>query len=275
MKATHVRHVSLQIQPAPLRSPGREVIHINPSKHDLKDICKGLPDLVWSPRRTATLEDRMHHLETLIQAIPPAVFAAGGALPPIPVGGQSPMECSTSSQAIPFMYSPTQFPSGVPPPSLHVFPLTNPSTHFTEGTSKTERYSPGAGLGHLLDRGLTPDHLVEETSRVSLAASYLYFDDEGYTRWQGETSGLPVLDLLLERHAPSNNHANSRSDHSMTRVHASELVSAGKADWFPDRTPRRTDVNPQALWRLMTSYIVPDLMDRYSISLSPCFSSQV
>jgi hypothetical protein len=210
----------------------------------------------------------MHHLESLIQAIPPAVFAAGGALPPITIGGQSPID-PNSSQAIPFMYSPTQFPSGVPPPSLHVFPLTNPSTHFTENTSKTERCSPGAGLGHSLDRGLTPDHLAEETSRVSLAASYLYFDDEGYTRWQGETSGLPVLDLLLERHTPSSNQTNSRSDHSMTRTHASKLVNVANTDWFPDRTPRRTDVNPQALWRLMTSYIVPDLMDRYPISLSP------
>jgi hypothetical protein len=211
----------------------------------------------------------MHHLETLIQAIPPAVLAAGGLLPSNSAGGQSPMDL-TSSQSLPFMYSPTQFPSGVPPPSLHVFPLMNPSTHFTENSSKSERCSPGGGL---LDRGSTPDHLSEETSRVSLAASYLYFDDEGYTRWQGETSGLPILDLLLERYAPPSNpdkspDPNSRSDHSATRTHASRLANAANTDWFPNRTPRRTDVNPQALWRLMTSYIVPDLMDRYFTPLS-------
>lgn len=216
-------------------------------------------------KRTATLEDRMHHLETLIQAIPPAVFAAGGVLPSNTAGGQSPMDL-TSSQSLPFMYSPTQFPSGVPPPSLHVFPLMNPSTHFTENPSKSERCSPGEGL---LDRGSTPDNLVEETSRVSLAASYLYFDDEGYTRWQGETSGLPVLDLLLERYAPSNNPDKSSADRSVTRNHASRLVNAANTEWFPNRTPRRTDVNPQALWRLMTSYIVPDLMD----SLVQCYLS--
>ncbi len=33
----------------------------------------------------------------------------------------------------------------------------------------------------------------------SIAPSYLYFDDEGSTRWQGETSCLPLLDLLVER----------------------------------------------------------------------------
>jgi hypothetical protein len=206
----------------------------------------------------------MHHLESLIQAIPPAVFAAGGVLPSNTVSGQSPMDF-TSSQGLPFMYSPTHFPSGVPPPSLHVFPLMNPSTHFTENPLKSERCSSGDGL---LDRGSTPEQLAEGSSRVSLAASYLYFDDEGYTRWQGETSGLPVLDLLLERVAPSNNpekssDANSRSDHSAARTHASRLANAANTDWFPNRTPRRTDVNPQALWRLMTSYIVPDLMDRY------------
>jgi len=205
----------------------------------------------------------MHHLETLIQAIPPAVFAAGGVSPHNASGGQSPMD-PTAGQT-PFMYTPTQFPSGVPPPSLHIFPLMNPSTHFTEKTSKTERSSPGACIPSTLDHGTTPDHFVEETSRTSLAASYLYFDDEGYTRWQGQTSGLPVLDLLLERYASLNNQdkapeTNSRSDHSAT--HASRLASAANTEWFPNRTARRTDVNPHALWRLMTSYIVPDLMDR-------------
>jgi hypothetical protein len=210
----------------------------------------------------------MHHLETLIQAIPTAVFAAGGVNN---ASGQSSMDLTTNQ----FMYSPTHFPSSVPPPSLHVFPLMNPSTHFTEHTSKSERCSPGEGL---LERGLTPDHLGEENSRISLAASYLYFDDEGYTRWQGETSGLPVLDLLLERYAPANNpdkssDPNCRTDQSVTRTHASRLVNAANTDWFPNRTPRRTDVNPQALWRLMTSYIVPDLMDRYFNPLCSCVPS--
>ncbi|KAJ6607680.1 fungal-specific transcription factor domain-containing protein [Mycena sp. CBHHK59/15] len=201
-------------------------------------------------KRTATLEDRMHHLETLIQAIPPAVFAAGSA-------GEHPSTVSMTdipaSPNAPFMY-PT-FPSGVPPPSLHVFPLTNPSTHFTPHETKMDE-----SLAPLMPSATdapTPEQLAEETSRLSLSASYLYFDDEGYTRWQGEASGLPLLDLLVERHVPSHSDA------------APPSLAPTEQDWFPNRTPRRTDVNPQTLWRLITSYVAPELMD----SLVQCYLS--
>ncbi|KAG6839961.1 hypothetical protein C0991_010026, partial [Blastosporella zonata] len=192
----------------------------------------------------------MHHLETLIQAIPPAVFAAGGIVPP---NGVQPSSDTAVSPVLPFAY-PSQFPSGVPPPSLHVFPLTNPSTHFTRESSSSD--DQPHGLGPVLDpnQKITPDQLAEEASHLSLTASYLYFDDEGYTRWQGETSGLPVLDLLVERHTPR--------DRSTPAIDKSSPL-APNLEWFPDRTPRRTDVNPETLWRLITSYIVPELMDRY------------
>ena len=167
-------------------------------------------------------------------------------------------DIATSPTMLPFMY-PNGLPSGVPPPSLHVFPLTNPSTHFTQGqkldTSPHRRASSGSmGRAYLAHQDPT-DSLAEETSRMSLTASYLYFDDEGYTRWQGETSGLPVLDLLVERHRVR--------DANGVKAHA-DPTSGGSShlEWFPNRQPRRTDVNPQTLWRLITSYIVPDLMDR-------------
>ncbi|KAJ7489047.1 fungal-specific transcription factor domain-containing protein [Mycena latifolia] len=199
-------------------------------------------------KRTATLEDRMHHLETLIQAIPPAVFAAGSA-------GDHPANVAMTdvpaSPIAPFMY-PT-FPSGVPPPSLHVFPLTNPSTHFNPLEPKRdESIAPPL----LAADTPSPEQLAEDTARLSLSASYLYFDDEGYTRWQGEASGLPLLDLLVERHVPSSDAA-------------PPSVAPVEQDWFPNRTPRRTDVNPQTLWRLITSYIAPELMD----SLVQCYLS--
>ncbi|KAJ7677809.1 fungal-specific transcription factor domain-containing protein [Mycena polygramma] len=199
-------------------------------------------------KRTATLEDRMHHLETLIQAIPPAVFAAGSANdhPASTSMGEVP-----ASPIAPFLFP--GFGSGVPPPSLHVFPLTNPSTHFTPHEIKhDESMFPTSLTGDTP----SPDLLAEETSRLSLSASYLYFDDEGYTRWQGEASGLPLLDLLVERHVP----ASDAVPPSVTPV---------EQDWFPNRTPRRTDVNPQTLWRLITSYIAPELMD----SLVQCYLS--
>ncbi|KAK7052056.1 putative transcriptional regulatory protein C3C7.04 [Favolaschia claudopus] len=200
-------------------------------------------------KRTATLEDRMHHLETLIQAIPPAVFAAGNA-------GIVPTSVSVANDGIPaspvapFMF-PT-FPAGVPPPSLNIFPLTNPSGHFTPTEIKQDESLMSVQLGS----DASPDQLAEETSRLSLSASYLYFDDEGYTRWQGEASGLPLLDLLVERHVPTSDAAPPN-------------VAPVEQDWFPNRTPRRTDVNPQTLWRLITSYIAPELMD----SLVQCYLS--
>ncbi|KAF8727533.1 hypothetical protein AX14_007321, partial [Amanita brunnescens Koide BX004] len=100
-------------------------------------------------KRTATLEDRMQHLESLIQSIPAAVFAAGGGggggLPPTNALLQQAQQPAptTDPNAIPiapFMYPPSGYASGVPPPSLHVFPLTNPSTHFKrEGPYLDER----------------------------------------------------------------------------------------------------------------------------------------
>ncbi|KDR79374.1 hypothetical protein GALMADRAFT_243404 [Galerina marginata CBS 339.88] len=217
-------------------------------------------------KRTATLEDRMHHLETLIQAIPPAVFAAGGSMPPGHPGSDV-----ASSPVVPFMY-PDGLPSGVPPPSLHVFPLMNPSNHFTRDPKVDERHSPHHSFSSLLsgpfqNSASTSEQSNEEPTRVSLTASYLYFDDEGYTRWQGETSGLPVLDLLVERHTPAANR--DISDKDRTDSNNAKVASAANAEWFPNRQLRRTDVNPQNLWRLITTYIVPELMD----SLVQCYLS--
>ena len=33
-------------------------------------------------------------------------------------------------------------------------------------------------------------------------------------------------------------------------------------NWFPDRQARRTETNPEHIWKLITSFIVPELMDR-------------
>lgn len=212
----------------------------------------------------------MHHLETLIQAIPPAVFAAGGAIPP----GHPALDGATSP-ITPFMY-PAGTPSGVPPPSLHVFPLTNPSTHFTHEPNVDEsHHSPrhpfSSLLGSLYPHAHHPDQATAGSSRMSLTSSYLYFDDEGYTRWQGETSGLPVLDLLVERHTPPNNreHHHHHAPHRDDTQNGPSIPTAANPDWFPNRQPRRTDVNPQTLWRFITTYIVPELMD----SLVQCYLS--
>ena len=215
-------------------------------------------------RRTATLEDRMHHLETLIQAIPSAVFAAGASVAP------GHLAESPTSTLVPSMFSDATR-SGVPPPSLHVFPLTNPSTHFTYDAKVDERHNSRrnsinrlSGGSYFLSPSKNPDYSSDDRySKASLTASYLYFDDEGYTRWQGETSGLPLLDLLAERHTPAASAEQRNHSDSAT----GKMESAANPDWFPDRQPRRSDVDPQTFWRLITSYIAPKFMDRYDSSI--------
>ncbi|KAI0777449.1 fungal-specific transcription factor domain-containing protein [Trametes elegans] len=216
-------------------------------------------------RRAATLEDRMQQLETLIQAIPPQVFAGAGALgaglPP-----QSPVDPSTSPHAS-FASSTHIFPTAVPPPSLSAYPLMNPSTFFGPMKPSSRNSSPNTGMafGPSSSNGVT-DQLVEETSRMSLASSYLYFDDEGYTRWQGETSGLPILDLLVERHAVV---TKPDPDRGPTPHQWKGQNGQPPNDWFPDRQPRRTETNPENIWKLITTFIVPELMD----SLVQCYLS--
>lgn len=215
-------------------------------------------------RRTATLEDRMHHLETLIQAIPSAVFAAGASVAP------GHLAESPTSTLVPSMFSDATR-SGVPPPSLHVFPLTNPSTHFTYDAKVDERHNSRrnsinrlSGGSYFLSPSKNPDYSSDDRySKASLTASYLYFDDEGYTRWQGEASGLPLLDLLAERHTPAASAEQRNHSDSAT----GKMESAANPDWFPDRQPRRSDVDPQTFWRLITSYIAPKFMDRYDSSI--------
>ena len=208
-------------------------------------------------RRAATLEDRMHHLETLIQAIPPAVFAAGGAgASPAP---HSPIDPSTNPHAS-FANSTHIFPTAVPPPSLTSYPLMNPSTFFAP-VRAARHSSPSFSNGQ--SGTMVVDSLTDDTARMSLSSSYLYFDDEGYTRWQGETSGLPLLDLLVERHNQA-----IKPDPERGQAQAQAWTSQnGQAvsDWFPDRTSKRVDNNPEAVWKLITSFIAPELMDRFVV----------
>lgn len=227
----------------------------------------------------------MHHLETLIQAIPPAVFAAGGNSSLNPLNPPQ-SDHGNSSLAAPFSF-PT-FPSGIPPPSLHVFPLTNPSTHFTpeikqddmqQQASPSTSFQTFMGSFYNSQNAPSPEQLAEDASKLSLTASYLYFDDEGYTRWQGETSGLPLLDLLIERKSPEATPQSATTSISPTQ---DPISPAANSEWFPNRSLRRTDVNPQTLWRMITSVIPPDLMDRLdtfilftALSNSPFFVSLV
>lgn len=210
----------------------------------------------------------MHHLESLIQAIPPAVFAAGGssAFANMPSSSPDP----TSPHAT-FGSSTHAFPPTAPPPSLNTFPLMNPSTHFKPTAAGESRQSSpnvvGNGTESNGDSHGVVDHMPQESARMCLSSSYLYLDDEGYTRWQGETSGLPILDLLVERHSPSPKRERDVSPQEESWSTKSPYATSGL--WFPDRTPKRTDINPEKIWKLITSFISPDLMDKCALRLIP------
>ena len=201
----------------------------------------------------------MQQLETLIQAIPPQVFAGAGALGAgLP---QSPVDPTTNPHAS-FASSTHIFPTSAPPPSLTAYPLMNPSTFFGPVKQGSRNASPGTSFHAGASTSMSTDQLVEETSRMSLASSYLYFDDEGYTRWQAEASGLPILDLLVERHAVVPKPDPDRPTGQQQQHWKGQNGQLN--DWFPDRQPRRTETNPEHIWKLITSFIVPELMDRYT-----------
>jgi hypothetical protein len=183
----------------------------------------------------------MHHLENLIQAIPTQLLTIG--LPKL-ASLSSPDSASHPPSDI-------AFPIGVPPPALNNAPLTNPSTHFPEEEQPTKA-----------------------RRQTSVAPSYLYFDDEGSTRWQGETSCLPLLDSLVER--------SLKSEATTPTEPTIKIKQEPVVDWFPDRTPKTLESHPETFWKLISaclctlepeplshtypflvaSRVPPDLMDK-------------
>ncbi|KAJ9124442.1 hypothetical protein QFC24_003230 [Naganishia onofrii] len=135
---------------------------------------------------------------------------------------------------------------------------------------------------------------------LNLSNGYLYLDEIGQTKWQGATSGFPLLDLLT---AAAANNGNTTSDAILegiepgnTRKTSNPYAewpanpasrtgtpnSTGSADspdspndvgiadgekkkqerFFPGRDPRPSQMlNPEATWRVITNVIPSDLMD--------------
>jgi len=249
-RVIHAKHVSAPIRLVLSRNLAKGAILTSPSQWCTRTNEPFLKLLITS-RRTATLENRMHHLESLIRVIPPAVFAAGGS-------ALSPSSPPDTQPSVPLPHN-HLYQAATPPPSLTVTPLINPSTHFALAANQVnpqvvtlpfiyqERANDDA-----TGSAITPD----EIARMSLSSSYLYVDDEGFTRWQGETSGLPILDLLIERH-----HSSPKNEHGSNFPR--QWSSSANSTWFPDRTIHHlADMNPERLWKIVTSFIPPDLMDR-------------
>ncbi|KAJ9107518.1 hypothetical protein QFC21_000974 [Naganishia friedmannii] len=135
---------------------------------------------------------------------------------------------------------------------------------------------------------------------LNLSNGYLYLDEIGQTKWQGATSGFPLLDLLTAA-AATNGHPDSNEilegiEPGNTRKSSNPYAewpanpasrtgtpnSTGSADspdspndigvadgekkkqerFFPGRDPRPSQMlNPEATWRVITNVIPSDLMD--------------
>jgi hypothetical protein len=112
----------------------------------------------------------MRHLESLIQAIPPAVFAAGGAALSPPSSSDHPSDPLLQNHA---------YPAAIPPPSLNMAPLMNPSNHFALAANGSRQTTPQtvslpfSGLGATNGDALVSDSPPEETARMSLSSSSL------------------------------------------------------------------------------------------------------
>lgn len=103
----------------------------------------------------------------------------------------------------------------------------------------------------------------------------MYWDEQGCKRWQGETSGLPLLDALFDLSCSTTTGAEQdwgkrpeSPDEDFTSTSATMSNNIGnehlnfQAEWFPDRIPKGIDAfNPETLWKVVTAIIAPDLMD--------------
>ncbi len=192
----------------------------------------------------------MQQMEQFISALPPSFFNAGAnvvAASPDPGNKQS--------------HTPSMF--GVPPPSLSANPLVNPSRYFSPTLHTPMTRNMYQDASHL------QNHIHGATTPVPLASSYLYLDDQGSTRWQGEMSGFPLLDTLIERksHSPTFAAESPESGRQTSPTLAASdddpsSPAPAARDWFPDRQSAHDPVRPEDVWMTIAQIIPPELMDQ-------------
>ena len=139
---------------------------------------------------------------------------------------------------------------------------------------------------------------VDQMAKRMEGMSFFYEDEIGQAKWQGATSGFPLLDLLTAATAsdgdgdsgqPSRQlvtpseagylpapNVSSSTDNvagpspSVSSAHGQNGVALQpgspskqkRTRFFPDRTPRpHQTLNPEASWKVITGVIPPDLMD--------------
>lgn len=261
-KGTLAKRASPPRQSAPSRRLGRGPTPTNPSASSLSVPSLRAPSypIDLDCRRTANLEDRMHQLESLIQAIPPSVFAAIGT--PGPSGAPGGALDPSIAAAAAALFQSGPLPRATPILPATAAPLTNPANHFADMQRMDRRSSRGSGA---LSTATSIDQLAEDTARMSIAPSFHYRDNQGETRWQGETSGLPLLDMLMERHADPTTWPRTRT--SLDNLPPPDVPTEEYMP--PPPKSRASDLNSETLWKKITALIDPDLMDEWVFNFNP------
>jgi len=117
------------------------------------------------------MDAHLQHLESLVNAILSTVYTAGDVTAP-----------TMSIPLAPFTDSLGASDDGVLSSSVHLFPVTSSSAYFTHNPETQDaQHNPQINLRGFYSQIQDPDQLAEVTLRMSLIASYLYYDDEGCT----------------------------------------------------------------------------------------------
>ncbi|KAI0071201.1 hypothetical protein K474DRAFT_1679582 [Panus rudis PR-1116 ss-1] len=218
-------------------------------------------------KRAPTLEDRMRHLGSTHTGYPSGLIRCRHELHfKVPQGSVASPQVPSSSAQASFAQSTHTYPSGVPPPSLNNFPLMNPSTFF--GPS-----NPAPSSRHSSPQGSFPHH--PPASRLTGSTSISDQLPDETSRMSGKSLSLlrrrrrhKVATTKQDPDGPVAN-AQRQSWLANEQQQQQQQQQQQASDWFPDRTARRTDINPEVIWKLVTSFIAPDLMD----SLVQCYLS--
>jgi hypothetical protein len=281
-KDTRVRPASPQILHVHSKNQGRERIHTNQSEPFRSSQAFIGKCVLTSCRRTATLEDRMHHLETLIQAIPSAVFAAGGTIP----GGSSTSHLPDSSASPSRLFC--IFNTYI---SLLVF-LLLPCTYFLLQTHQLisrlriqdqdrEARAPTLSFSLCLVSTMVLSRHLLPTTLLSTLPECLCQPRTSISTMRGIHAGkarpLAFLSWIFwSKIIPSTTKRDSSEtsspDPSMSN---SDKNKATNTDWFPNRTPGAPVLILKQCGDLLHLTLHPTLMDRYIASISPHLSNLI
>ncbi|BEJ16489.1 hypothetical protein CspHIS471_0510940 [Cutaneotrichosporon sp. HIS471] len=243
----------------------------------------------------ASLEARLATLESLLRDVPPNVHNAylstldarlasgqGGGI----VQGRGE---GTSVGAEALLGGGTAIGASSFSPNFGLKPDAPFTPSWSTNTTMAGAWAGGRGLRRRDERAM------DDMARRMENLSFFYEDEIGQAKWQGATSGFPLLEMLTAEQAggddeeedgsspastvevrptragPSPPHRVGRVDRrassvgggrSHSKARSSSAHSARRERFFPDRNPRpHQTLNPEASWKVITGVIPPDLMD--------------